>query len=332
MLMHDVLLVGMGPTAATALQSLAARCRVVGVVRKADSPDDPVIACAQRRGIPIFSDTSIAGLRDLVQLVRPDAVVVSSYDRILPPDVLACCPFVNVHYAPLPQYRGRATVNWAILNGEPSAAITIHLIDHTLDSGNVLYQQDVPIQPADTVGDLYDRLNQLQLEHLGEAVARMFDGDVGAPQRAETPTYGCTRLPGDGEIDWNAPTDKVAALIRALVKPYPGAFTFFNGRRLVIWSARPLHDAPIYVGRVPGRVVNVSAANGYVDVLTSDGVLRLLEVELDHESPVPASAVIRSVKATLGLRASDLLSRIETLEREIALLRARAAGEKHAHS
>ena len=84
---------------------------------------------------------------------------------------------------------------------------------------------------------------------------------------------------------------------------------------------------------MPGRVVNVSQAHGYVDVLTGDGVLRILEVEVDDDGPVRASQLIRSLRSTLGLRTADLLSRIEALEREIAWLREQAliSGEKHAH-
>jgi methionyl-tRNA formyltransferase len=333
--MRNVLLIGMGPTAPSALQSLAERCRVVGVVRKVEARDaaaDPVVAAAQPLGIPVFVDSSIAALRDLIRRLHPDCVVISSFDRILPADLIDSCPFVNVHYAPLPRYRGRATVNWAVISGEPFTAITIHVVDHGLDTGNVLFQHPVAIDRDDTVGDLYDRLNQLQRQHLGDTVVSFLDGDVGVPQAAEPPTYGCTRLPADGEIDWSAPTENVAALIRGLDKPYPGAFTYLNTRRLVIWRARAL-DAPLdYRGRVPGRIVNVSRTEGHVDVLTGDGVLRIYEVEVEPDGRVRAAAVLRSVRETLGLRPAELLSRIEALEREIAWLREQAlSGEKHAH-
>jgi len=238
-----------------------------------------------------------------------------------------------VHYAPLPRYRGRATVNWAVIAGEPFTAITIHVVDHGLDTGNVLFQRAVAITGDDTVRDLYDRLNQLQREHLGETVASFLDGYAGVPQSAEPATYGCTRLPADGEIDWTAPTERIAALIRGLDKPFPGAFTYLKTRRIVIWRASALEASLNYTGRVPGRIVNVSRTEGHVDVLTGDGVLRICEVEAEPDGRAPASAVIRSVRETLGLRPAELLSRIEALEREIAWLREQAlmSREKHAH-
>lgn len=327
--MRDVLLIGMGITAPTALHSLARHCRVVGVVHKVDpvgAPADQVMRFAPRLGTPVFSDASLHGVREVIERLRPECVVVSSYDRVLPADLLARCPFVNVHYAPLPRFRGRANVNWAVINQEPSTAITIHKLEPGLDAGAILFQRLIPIGRHDTVADLYERLNELQFEHLGDTVARFLEGrEPGEPQSEAAATYGCTRLPADGEIDWSADTASIAALVRGLAKPFPGAFTYVDGRRLVIWRAEAVGDPPVYEGRVPGRVARISRESGEVDVLTGDGVLRLFEVETDEGAAVPAASVVRSVRATCGLKAIDLLSRIEALEREIAALRARPA-------
>jgi methionyl-tRNA formyltransferase len=326
----------MGTTAPTALQSLVSTCEVVGVMRAVDAAAqtaDPVRVFAAERGIPVFNETSLSALRNLIHRLRPDCVVISSFDRILPRDLLSSCPFVNVHYAPLPRFRGRATVNWAIITGEPTAAITIHVLDQELDAGNVLFQRSVPIGRSDTVGDLYDRLNDLQLHHLGGTVVGFLNGDHGQPQSAEAATYGCTRLPADGEIDWTAGTAAIDALIRALAAPYPGAFTYYEGRRMVVWRASGIDDPPVYAGRVPGRIVYVSRDQGHVDVLTADGVLRIFDVEDESGCRVPAAHVVRSVRATLGLRTADLMSRIEALEREVGALRNQLmlTGDKHAH-
>jgi methionyl-tRNA formyltransferase len=247
-------------------------------------------------------------------------VVVSSYDRILKPEVLGLSRFVNVHYSPLPLYRGRANVNWAIINGESDAAITIHEIVPGLDAGNVLFQQRIPIRERDTVADLYSALNDLQRKHLADSVQRLLDGDVGEPQPDEGATYGCARLPEDGEIDWRASTTEIDRLIRALVEPFPGAYTYFKGQRLIVWKATPLTNAPRYAGRIPGRVIGIDRRRGYVDVLTNDGVLRLSEIQLAGSEKTVAANVIRSTKDTLGLRMVDLHERIRILEHELASL------------
>jgi methionyl-tRNA formyltransferase len=224
-------------------------------------------------------------------------------------------------------------VNWAIITGQPTAAITIHVLDRELDAGNILFQESTPIEPDDTVADLYARLNALQRRHLGDAVVRHVDGDDGKLQAHEHATYGCTRLPQDGEIDWNTTSGAIDALVRALVSPFPGAFTYLDGRRLTVWRAVAIEHPPVYEGRVPGRVVSVSRADGYADVLTGDGIVRLFEVEAEPGRRVPAATVVRSVRATLGLRTADLLARIDALEREVARLRhdVPMIGEQHAH-
>jgi methionyl-tRNA formyltransferase len=270
--------------------------------------------------VPVYSDLSPKAIRELVDRLGPACVVVSSYDRILPADLLAKCPFVNVHYAALPKYRGRANVNWAIINGEGYTGITIHTMAPQVDAGDILFQRLIPIDDGDTVADLYERLNSIQRSELGHTVLRLLDGDVGAPQDDRSSSYGCTRLPDDGAIDWSASTMEIDRLIRGLTPPYPGAFTYFEGARLVVWKAEPVRCPPDYQGRVPGRVISVGR-QGHVDVLTGDGVLRLIEVQREGGEPRAAGRLIRSVKTTLGLRTWDLLRRIEGLERELAILR-----------
>jgi len=314
--MKNILLLGLGPTASTALESLTARFRVAGLIRDGN---DELVERARALGVPVLSDVSIDGVERAVADIRPDCVVVSSYDRILPGRVLSRCRFVNVHYAPLPRYRGRANVNWAIINGEPETAISIHVMAPGLDAGNILFQQSVPIGPDDTIGDLYTELNDVQSQVLGETVGRHLAGYEGEPQDETAATYGCTRVPGDGEIDWTAPTKRIYALIRALAPPYPGAHTYLETSPITILRASLPGNAPRYVGRIPGRVVGRSRRLGHVDVLTGDGVLRIHEMKARDSAPAPAAALIGSTRQTLGLRTADLLARIESLESRLVL-------------
>jgi methionyl-tRNA formyltransferase len=318
-----VLLIGCGPTALTALESLAERMTVLGLVRDHDPLDpgaDPVCRRAVEHGVPLAGDISVWGIEQLVDRLRPDCVVVSSYNRVLPACVVAKTRFVNVHYALLPRYRGRANVNWAIINGEVTTGISIHVLSPDLDGGNILFQEPVAIESADTVSSLYEKLNALQREHLGATVVRHLHGDDGCPQAAEEATYGCTRLPLDGEIDWAQPGRRVYDLIRALTPPYPGAFTYFEGIPVTIWRAELVCDPPRYDGRIPGRVVRVSKTRGWVEVLTGDGVLRVHEVQRADGHRCPAAKVLNSVKHTLGLHWIDLLNRLRALESAIAEL------------
>jgi methionyl-tRNA formyltransferase len=319
--MVNVLLVGMGATTLSAMTSLMAQCNLQAVIREVSpNGDDPVWVLAQQLGIPIYAETSQAQIKSLVLKYQPDCVVVSSYHQILSPDLIELSTFINVHYSPLPRYRGRANVNWAMINDESATAITIHRIVPDLDSGNILFQQLLPIQSDDTIADLYKRLNQIQQEFLGETVVKALTGYQGLPQADAEATYCCTRLPEDGEINWSDATYQIDSLIRALVSPFPGAYTYFQGQMMRIWQAKPVKQPPNYVGRIPGRVIGRSKTEGYIDVLTGDGVLRISEVQIEGGEKTSASTIIKSVKSTLGLRTSDLLKRIEMLEQQLTKL------------
>lgn len=317
--MPRLLLLGMTTSAYAALKALTSKFDVVGIVRQESEPQDSVADLARTLTIPIFPDISLKGVRDVIQHQRPDIGVVCTYDRLLPSDILDLCPFINVHYADLPRLRGRAVVNWALINNDPHTAITIHLVVPGLDAGRILYQQRVPIGPRDTVANLYASLDKLLLENLAASVEDFLKGDPGKLQIKQEATYACSRNPEDGEIDWDCPTDHIDRLIRALVDPFPGAFTYHLGKKLTVVSAEPVEIPLHYVGRIPGRIVKRSARDGFVDVLTRDGILRIYKVRLGKEI-VPASKIVRSVRDTMGLRLGDLLNRIAELEERVEQL------------
>jgi methionyl-tRNA formyltransferase len=302
-----VLLIGRGPTARTALEGLVPKFEVCALVR---DTNDATARRADELGVPVVADASIQSVRETLARCDPQAVVVSSYDRILDAELIGGRPFVNVHYAPLPRGRGRATVNWSIINGEDTVAITIHHLVPELDAGGILYQATVPVTSESTVTSLYEQLGELQRQHIAAATTAAIAGDPGTPQDSTRATYYCTRVPEDGEIDWSLPTVDIDRLVRALQPPFPAAYTWLGLSQLHIDAASVPQDAATFEGRVPGRVVGIDRVSGTVDVLTGDGVLRLWRVRLDDGPPVSAVAIVSSFRTTLGLRTSDLVAYI----------------------
>ena len=140
---------------------------------------------------------------------------------------------------------------------------------------------------------------------------RRLDGDRGEPQDESQASYSCSRVPADGEIRWADSTVAIDRLVRALDGPFPPAFTFLGARRVDVLRAVPVTDAPVHVGRVPGRVIRVDRAVGHVDVLTGDGVLRLLEVEGATSDSTRPADLITSVRHTLTSGVEARLTRIE---------------------
>lgn len=308
---RTVVLIGLGSTSATAFSALEERFRILALIRPGA---DEVVQMAWEAGVRVVSDVSVVSVTAVIEELKPDIVVVSSFNKVLPAKLLQARPFVNVHYAPLPRYRGRATVNWAILNNEAEAAISIHCLVEALDAGGILVQRSVPIHPRDTVTDLYLRLNALQRELLADAAERRLNGDMGDQQNEALASYCCGRLPSDGMINWSNSTASIDRLIRSLGGDFPSAFSFSGVRKIEIVRAEPVVNCRNYEGRVPGRVVEVNRRKGDVDVLTGDGVLRLQEVRLPGANSQAPAELIATTRMSLGLVLADLPALINALQ------------------
>ena len=225
--------------------------------------------------------------------------------RVLLPKEIWSAPThgtVGVHDSLLPQYRGFAPLNWAVINGETVTGVSLFQLDDDMDTGELLGQVGVPIPPDAYAREIYESVCQATVQVLSEAWPGMASGAPNrTPQSEAGATYCCARNPEDGRIRWEATTRDIFNLIRGLSHPFPGAFTRWEEGDLTVWKAEIVADAPEYMGRVPGRVVGVDRETGHVDVLTGDGVLRLVTVEPDgaDSEGVPARW-IKSVRGRLG--------------------------------
>lgn len=286
-----------------------------------DRFEEPIRELAAGHGIPLW-ETKWLKDRDYISIVRdeirPDIAFVVGC-RILIPEALYGLPRLGslaVHDSMLPEYRGFAPLNWAILNGEDHTGVTLFYLSEKMDGGDIVAQRRVPIGPHDTAPEVYERVCRTTIDVILDSYSQLEAGT--APRRVQDyseGTFTCSRGPADGEIDWSRPTASIYNQVRALASPYPGAYTFFEGRKLTVWSARPKEGAPRFAGRIPGRVTGRSDEG--VEVLTGDGVLIVSEVQLEGAEPSSAASVLRSVRITLGLRTSDLLERIRQLERQL---------------
>jgi methionyl-tRNA formyltransferase len=252
--------------------------------------------------------------------MRPDVGFVVGC-RVIIPKAIWEQPrlgMLAVHDSLLPRYRGFAPINWSILNAEVETGVTLFYLGEGVDAGDIVAQKTIAIAPTDTAPAVYERVCGATVDLILESCPGLASGN--APRIHQDPgaaSFSCSRSPADGEINWTKSTVEIFNKIRALSWPYPGAYTFYESRKLMLWQAAPVEDAPCYVGRIPGRVISVSGPQGDVQVLTGDGVLRVIEVEYPGHGKVPAASIIRSVRVTLGLNTGDLLARIEELERII---------------
>ncbi len=322
----------------TALQGLVqAGADLVGIIsltqddHETDRCERHLRALAESWSVPLY-ETRCLNDRDYAALIaaelRPEIAFVVGCRRLLDRSVYELPPHgtLAVHDSLLPEYRGFAPVNWAILNGESHTGVTLFYLNDHMDGGDIVASREVPIGPDDYAATVYRRICDATADLLRETYPLLARDRAG--RRVQDPQRGsrtCKRVPADGLIDWNHPALVIYNQVRALSDPFPGAHTFYRGRMLWVWRAERLGDVPQFSGRVPGRVVAIDRSGGTADVLTADGLLRLSEVQLAGQERLPPAAVFRSLGDTLGLRTADLLQRIERLEAQLAEVRAAGA-------
>ena len=187
----------------------------------------------------------------------------------------------------LPHNRGSAPINWAIINGERSTGNTLIWLAASVDEGNIIAQREFTINAYDTCASLYDRVAETNRDMLLEVVPRLLAGETpGYPQHSTNEPVLARRRPKDGLVNWAQSGGEIYNFIRALTRPYPGAFSFLEGRRWTIWDAAVLPDcssaAPMDAGEIVGPVVSpVEKACGQV-VSCGRGTVIVLSVQDDN--------------------------------------------------
>jgi methionyl-tRNA formyltransferase len=259
---------------------------VVGVVTQPDKPKgrgqsmaaSPIKQAAEKAGVPILQPLKMKdpAFLDALRAWQPDLIAVTAFGRILPPVILDLPPqgCVNVHGSLLPKYRGAAPIQWAVMNGEHETGITTMLMDAGMDTGAILLQERVPIDPEDTAGSLSDKLAKVGGPLLVETIRRWKAGTV-TPQPQDN--SGATMAPllqkDMGQIDWKAPATEIANRVRGF-SPWPGAFTHADQERWTIWKAHALPDTAT---AEPGTAVAVTKEA--IHIATGRGLLAITELQ-----------------------------------------------------
>ena len=225
---------------------------------------------ALARGLPVLQPTKVRDgtLHAALAPMRPDAVIVAAYGRILGTDLLTLAPrgAINVHGSLLPRYRGAAPIQWAVANGDRETGVSIMQMDEGLDSGDVLLQRPLPIAPTDTAESLSPRLAALGGEALVEALALLEAGRLTpARQDASEVTLAPILSKDDGKVDWSRPAGAIAARLRGFT-PWPGAWTTLDGRTVKLLEVEPLDGAapgaPGSGRKAAGRGLAVACGDG----------------------------------------------------------------------
>lgn len=223
----------------------------------------------EKHSIP-FHQTEKKELYNYINYIKessPDLIVVCGYKYIVPSEIfnIPKLKTINIHPSYLPHYRGQHVVNWAIVNGETETGVTIHFVDEGIDTGDIIVQKKIPILFEDSASVLHERIYHEAYDLLKLVLDRIYSGSTLQSRKQDNSkaSYFKPRSPQDGVIDWNKDGIEIYNLIRALVKPWPGAYSYIKDRKVIFWNAQ--FETGSY-NSSPGMIINVLGSKLIISV------------------------------------------------------------------
>ncbi|HWC16383.1 MAG TPA: methionyl-tRNA formyltransferase [Terriglobales bacterium] len=261
----------------------------------------PVKQSAVRHHLPIEQPEKIknnAEFRALLERVAADAIIVVAYGRIIPPWMLTLPKYgnINLHASLLPKYRGAAPIQWAIAEGERVSGATTMLLNEGLDTGDILLQRELAINPEDTAITYGQRLAYTGADLMVETLRSLESGSINPqPQDHSRATLAPILKREDGEANFSVPAQRVYDRLRGF-QPWPGCFTTLRNRKLTITSAKPVSPLDQHS---PGELF---VDGNRLFVICNNSALELLEVQPEGKRRMSVGEFIRGYRPANGER------------------------------
>lgn len=297
--------------AVAALEAIiAAGHQVVAVVTQPDKEKgrgkaismSPVKECAIKNNIEVFQPVKLRNNPEAVEQLRSynaDMFVVAAFGQILTEEVLNMPKYgcINIHASLLPAYRGAAPIQWAILDGLKETGVTIMQMDKGIDTGDILMQETLTIEPDDTGESLFDKLSVLGAKAIVRAIPLIEAGSL-APQKQDDSLSNYAKMLNKemGKINWEEDVCKIERYVRGL-NSWPSAFSFINGKQLKIWKSE-VADESTPGNDLTGTIVAIDRKS--FSVACGTGILRVLEVQLEGKKRMDVDAFARGYEIKVG--------------------------------
>lgn len=280
---------------------------VVGVVTAPDKPAgrgmklhaSAVKEYALERGLPVLQPVKLKDPAFLNQLrdLRADLQVVVAF-RMLPEIVwqMPAMGTINVHGSLLPQYRGAAPINWAIINGEKETGVTTFKLQHEIDTGNILLQTTIPVGADETAGELHDRMKTIGAGLLVNTLRQWLAGDLTETRQTQVITepsllkHAPKLFTETCRINWNDSAGNIHNFIRGL-SPFPGALTLLDGKTLKLYRS----EKESAIHQLPAGTV-LSDGSSYLKFACTDGFIRVLELQLEGKKKMSVTDFLRGYR------------------------------------
>lgn len=280
---------------------------IIGVVTMPDKPmgrhgsvlqSSPVKKYSVEQGIPVLQPERLKDYAFIEQLssLKADLQIVVAF-RMLP-EVVWSMPRLgtfNLHASLLPQYRGAAPINWAIINGDKETGVTTFFLKHEIDTGDIIHQERIPILSCDNAGTMHDKLMRLGADQTVRTLQDILSGNIRTIAQDSIPAGELRPAPKifkeTCRIDWAQPTTRVHDFIRGL-SPYPAAWTVLHNTDGTLLDFKIFSSEPVETSRLlpPGTIKCDGRRN--LQVATADGMLRILEVQISGKKRMPTPAFL----------------------------------------
>ena len=305
-----------------ALESLKAlyeaKYDIIGVVTNIDKPKgrgmkmvaSPVKEYAIEKNLQVYQPIKVRNNPEFLEEVRklnPDLICVVAYGKILPQELLDIPKYgcVNVHGSLLPEYRGAAPIQWAVLNGDKKTGVTTMFMNAGMDTGDMILKEEVEIGEDETTGELWDRLKTIGANLLIKTVKEIENGTATRTKQPEEGTMAPMLSKEMAKIDWeNKTAQEIKNLVRGL-NPIMGAYTFLDGKKIKFWKVQTLTENELlekfqeleeykyHLNKMQAGTVLFSDDKKGLFIKANDGILQVLEIQGENSKRMAVGDFLR---------------------------------------
>ena len=282
---------------------------IISVVTSADKPQgrgrritpSPVKSCALLSGLSFLQPKSLKDphFYQKIQFLKPDVFVVVAF-RILPEELFSIPEYgaINLHASLLPQYRGAAPIQWAIMNGERKTGLTTFQIDNGVDTGRIMLQEEIDIKPGETAGDLSLRMADSGARLLIKTLDKLEDGTLVSVDQSTGVSSKAPKITPDMlEIDWNFPASVIVDKILGL-SPEPAAYFLYKEMRIKVFKAKEIFGSGSE-GKFPGTIACADTDEGLI-IRAKNNAVQILEVQREGKNRMSAEDLLRGLDINAG--------------------------------
>ena len=280
---------------------------ILSVVTQPDRPKgrgqkltpSPIKLCAQENNLSILQPQRLDdSFLHLLNSLKPDLLIVVAFGQIIPGKVLNSATWggINIHASLLPQYRGSAPIQWAVINNERRTGLTTMVMDEGLDTGPILMQQEVDILVGETAGMLHDRLSSLAPALLLKTLDGLANGSIAERKQDDSLATVAPKLKKEqGLINWSWPAERLYGLIRGL-DPWPGAFTYHHEKMLKLYGCSLSHKGKLF--SAPGKIIGLNERG--LEIEAGKGSIIVNEIQAPGKKRMPVKEFQKGSTLTVG--------------------------------